>query len=209
MNPDSEHTNRKRFLELISAAKKGNAAPLNQFLKRLYQSKRHSLVRLTQSEAEAEECFQAAVAKFWIKCVEGGKQLPAVNIEGYIYRMAQFYCIDQKRKQSSRKVESKNVLNLENDEHVSEDMRIEMEVLEEERLFELKKAALQKAIKKLSTNCQRLYKAEQDGEMKNIEELQTILGFKEKRRVSVLRYECKERLKVLAAAEYERLRKND
>jgi len=205
MKKDSENTKQQDFLQFIQAARTGDEEPLNTFFKQLYEKGKHSLLRLTESADEAEEYFQAATAKFWEKCVHGNKELPGTNVEGYIYAMARFHYIDQQRKQSKRQVISNDVIPLENRMELSDTLRTDMELKEDQEVWKRQQKALRLAIKTLSENCQNLFKAILENGIEKTKELQAALGFETPRQVSILRYECNKRLKVIAAAEYERL----
>jgi len=196
-------TQQAQFLELLQQAKEGKSAPLNHFFKKLYEKGKISLLQLAKSEVQAEEYFQAAVTKFWTQCVEGKKALPNSNIEGYIYSMAKFHCIDQMRKQNRTKVDSTEVSILVNTTALSENMIVSIDQTDEAEIKQLRQNVMHQMIKQLSENCQRLFKAILEDGIEKPKQLMAHLGLKEVRRVSVLKHECYKRLRVLTAAALE------
>ncbi|MEN0046498.1 MAG: sigma-70 family RNA polymerase sigma factor [Bacteroidota bacterium] len=203
MSKNDLPTQQAQFLELLQQAKAGNTTPLNRFFKKLYEKGKVSLLKLTKSEELAEEYFQVAVTKFWTQCVEGKKALPNSNIEGYIYSMARFHCIDQMRKQSRQKVDSKDTSTLANQTNLSENMVVSVDQTEEAELQQLRRTVMYQMIKQLSENCQKLFKAILEESIEKPKQLMIHLGLKEVRRVSVLKHECYKRLRVLTAAALE------
>jgi RNA polymerase sigma factor (sigma-70 family) len=188
-----------QFVELLEQARSGNTVPLNQFFKKLYQKGKASLLPITKSETKAEECFQAAVTKFWLNCVEGEKPLPKSNVEGYIYSMAKFYCIDEMRKQQRSKTDVQDMALHSNKLAFSEPPTATIDQLEEIKLQTLRQKIIRATIEQLSPNCQRLFQVMLEEGIDKPKQLMTHLGLKEVRRVSVLKHECTKRLKVLTA----------
>lgn len=203
MSKNDQPTQQVQFLDFLQQAQEGNPTPLNQFFEKLYQKGKVSLLQLTKSEEKAEEYFQAAVTKFWTQCVEGKKALPNSNIEGYIYSMAKFHCIDQMRKQNRNKIDSEDTSTLANKTALSENMIVSIDQSDEEELKQLRRSVMHQMIKQLSDNCQRLFKAILEEGIEKPKQLMTHLGLQEVRRVSVLKHECYKRLRVLTAAALE------
>lgn len=201
-------TNSERFALLLAAAKVGDDKGLNIFFKELYEKGKVGLVRLAGSTVDAEEHFQAAVQKFWENCVIGAKPLPAKNIEGYIFSIARFNCIDQHRKNRKQSHFPSGDRAIESNPNLVTHMQTNLELEEETAFQNHKKTAMHRAIQKLSDNCQRLYRAILEDGVEKAKDLQQVLGMKEVRRVSVLKYECEKRLKILAARELKVLLSN-
>lgn len=201
----SSKTTNDQFADLVASAQKGDAVPLNQFLKSLYQKGKHSLLSLTHSETDAEEYFAIAVAKFWEKFVIGKSPLPKTNISGYIYTMAKFLCLDEKRSGSKIKVVAPIEGAVENKPQLAEDPRFARDFQEEDQREQLRKEAFQRGLAKLGKNCQQLFRTILEKGLEKPRELFSVLGLKNARAVTVLRYECTKQLKVKAALELELL----
>lgn len=196
----SKTTTNEQFQELIRDAKAGRPESLNTFLQDLYQKGKRNLLKLTRSETEAEEHFSAAVARFWVEFVNGDRPLPKANIEGYIYTMARFMCIDQHRKKSKLRVVS--------DEETlaqSADQGPPPDQFSEEDRAGIKKEAFERARVKLSDKCQQLFNVIIEQGVEKSREIYSLLGLEDARSATVLRYDCTRRLKVLAALELELL----
>ncbi|MEM1326200.1 MAG: sigma-70 family RNA polymerase sigma factor [Bacteroidota bacterium] len=204
MNKRDTPTQQAAFESWIRAAQEGDATALNHFFEQLYERGKASLLSLTKSEAQAEEYFQAAVAKFWLNCVEGEKTLPKSNIEGYIYSIAKFYCIDQLRKQQRTKIQSTDTSMFANQAAFSEYPPFSIDQLEAAELQQKRRTIMHQMIQQLSANCQRLFKAILEDGIEKPKELRVHLGLSEVRRVSVLKHECYKRLRVLTAAALEK-----
>lgn len=205
MQEKNTKTNQADFLALLNTAQNGNGLPLNQFFEQLYRRKKVGLLKLAGSEDLAKECFQVAVSEFWEKCVKAEQQLPNSNIEGYIYSMARFNCIDRQRKAKKYRTVSDDVAGLERNVNLMTAGKNPLEIQEEANAENLKTVSLHKAIKRLSEKCQQLFKAILEEGLTSAKDLQQVLGLADQRRVAVLQYECKKRLKVLATAELKQL----
>lgn len=197
----------EQFSELITKAKRGEVQELHRFLRQLYQNGKQSLLSLSGSEADAEEYFAGAVAKFWEQFVLGDRALPDTNIGGYIYTMAKFKCLDHKRKTAKIKITSPLEPETINRKELSENPRLESEHTTEAAAENRRREALQRAIKRLGDNCQRLFNTILETGLEKPRELFSRLGLKDARAVTVLRYECTKQLKVKAAAELESLQR--
>lgn len=196
-------TSPTQFMVLLEQARAGNSLPLNQFFQQLYIRGKGSLLTLTQSESQAEECFQTAVAKFWSQCVEGKKALPKSNIEGYIYSIAKFHYMDELRKQHRSKTHNEDVAVLANQAAHSVCMVASIDQVDAEKLEALRRTVMHQMIRQLSPNCQDLFNAILEEGIDQPKQLMKHLKLKEVRRVSVLKYECYKRLRVLSAAALE------
>lgn len=195
----------EEFEELIIQAKKGNTTKLNQFLQELYQKGKVSLLSLTKSEVDAEEYFAIAVAKFWQKFVIGDQSLPKTNIEGYIYTMAKFLCLDQKRSTTRLKIVADGDKALQERKEFSEEIKTTMELMEEENAYDRKKEAMKRGIARLGDKCQNLFKTIMEKGVEKPSQLFVMLGLENARAVTVLRYECTRQLRKKAALELELL----
>lgn len=193
----------KQFEEFITQAKKGNPTKLNQFLQELYQKGKVSLLSLTKSEVDAEEYFAIAVAKFWQKFVIGDQALPEKNIEGYIYTMAKFLCLDQKRSTTNLKIVADGDTMLKKRKEFSEEIKTTMELMEEENNYDRKREAMKRGIARLGEKCQKLFKTMMEKGIEKPSQLFVLLGLKNARAVTVLRYECTRQLRKKAALELE------
>lgn len=193
----------KQFGELITQAKQGNPTQLNQFLQELYQKGKVSLLNLTKSEVDAEEYFAIAVAKFWQKFVINNQPLPDTNIEGYIYTMAKFLCLDQKRSTTRLKIVADGDTALQERKEYSEEIKTTTELMEEENNYDRKKEAMTRGIARLSVKCQNLFKAIMEKGIEKPSKLFAMLGLENARAVTVLRYECTRQLRKKAALELE------
>ena len=195
----------KQFEAFIIQAKNGNPTKLNQFLQELYQKGKVSLLSLTKSEVDAEEYFAIAVAKFWQKFVISDQPLPEKNIEGYIYTMAKFLCVDKKRSTTRLKIVADGDTALQERKEFSEEMKTTRELMEEEHTYNRKKEAMKRGIAKLGLKCQKLFKTIMEQGIEKSSQLFGLLGLKNARAVTVLRYECTRQLKKKAALELELL----
>jgi DNA-directed RNA polymerase specialized sigma24 family protein len=135
--------------------------------------------------------------------VVGNNELPESNIGGYIYTMAKFMCLDHKRKQSKLRVVSSIEQENLNRKELAESPGMASELLEASQLEDYRRRAIDRAIKQLSDNCQRLFTAMLETGLEKPRELFAALGLKNARAVTVLRYECTKQLKVKAAVELE------
>ncbi|MCB0633491.1 MAG: hypothetical protein R2824_03040 [Saprospiraceae bacterium] len=191
----------EQFTDLIEKARNGQPKPLNDFLRDLYAKGKYSLLQLTGSETEAGEYFSLAVAKFWEKFVVGGAPLPETNVGGYIYKMAKFACLDRKR------TDSKQIGNIPMETVIAqaggptEVPKIEQEHRKEDQWESWRQEAMRKAIAKMGDKCRQLFQIILDKGLEKPRELFAILGLKDARAVTVLRYECMKQLKVKAAVE--------
>ncbi|MEL6924945.1 MAG: hypothetical protein AAFO94_12930, partial [Bacteroidota bacterium] len=163
------------------------------------------LLGLTRSEEEAREFFAMAVAKFWEKCVVGDKPLPDNNIEGYVYTMAKFLCLDHKRTNQKIIIENPEAVRLEQQSTLIDTQKPAIEYAEEQEREQLRAKALKLGIARLSDNCRKLFKAVLEDGIEKPAKLFAHLGLKNARAVTVLRYECTKSLKIKAAIELENL----
>ncbi len=200
-------TTNERFKDMIAAAKAGKPIQLNQFLRTLYVKSKQSLFNLTKSEADAEEYFAIALSKFWQKFVIGNHPLPESNIEGYIYKMAKFLCLDDMRSTTKLRVVAEDHIDTQAKERFTENIKTEMEFIAESNMETLKIKAMQQGIKRLSTNCQKLFNTIIEQGIEKSSQLFKLLDLKNARSVTILRYECTKQLKIKAALELEVLLK--
>lgn len=199
----SSKTDRAQFMIFLENARSGKPEELNQFFRQLYERGKQSLLKLTRSESEAEEVFSAAVAKFWIQFVADGKPLPDHNIEGYIYTMARFHCIDQQRRIARVRVVSDEEARLDNSQRYADTPRVMPSDADE--LAQLRSQAIQRARRELNENCQRVCVGLFDEGHHKPAALAQFLNLKDKRAATVMKYECLKRLKRAAAKHLEAL----
>lgn len=199
----------EQFSDLIEKARKGNSQPLNEFLRELYEKGKYSLLKLAGSETEAEEHFSLAIAKFWEKFVVGSAPLPDTNIAGYIYQMAKFACLDKLRGGAKRAPNTSVESAIAKDSGPAELPKTERDHYDEDLRESRRQQAMRNAIAKLGDNCRRLFQTMLEQGLEKPRELFAILGLKDARAATVLRYECTKQLKVKAAIELEVLVKGE
>lgn len=201
----STNTTREAFVEMVKKARQGEVQPLHRYLNQLYQDGKRSLLKLTGSEAEAEEYFATAIARFWEKFIHRDEPLPETNIGGYIYTMARFLCLDQKRRTTKLKITTPLEPEIINRKELAENPKIASEEQEAAARENLRRQAMQRALARLTDKCRDLFQVVLETGLEKPRELFEQLGLENARAVTVLRYDCTKQLKVKAAAELELL----
>ncbi len=197
----------EEFSRMIAAARDGDTSFFDVFFKSFSRECKSSLYHFVSSKEEAEEAFSETMYKFWKKFVVEKKALPEKNVKGYIFMMAKFYCLDQKKQKD------KEQTNLTGDveEQVKKNAKLfvvdktEKDFLEEQSLAERKQAVLRIAIGKLQEKCRRLFEYVRDHGTDRPRDLWEPLGYKNAATVRTVKAKCHRVLKLKVVAEMERL----
>lgn len=89
----------KEWIEALDLTRKGKSKAFDQQLLRAFQKvHKKALIPLVGSAEESWQVYLQAMTKFWEKYILAGNELPAKNINGYIFMMCKNAYYDRHRK---------------------------------------------------------------------------------------------------------------
>lgn len=194
----------KEFSKIVAAAQAGQPQAFNRFYKKLYKECKASLLRLVPTETEAEDAFSEVMYKFWNKFIVEGDPLPQSNVEGYIFTMAKFYCINHQKASKKHNISTEDKLDFEKQLN-SIEHKTKADFWQEQLQEDNYQTALKSGIKKLCKSCQDLFIYMLKTGKDKPRDMWQALGYKNVGTMRSKKSQCSKKLKIKVSVELDLL----
>lgn len=191
--------NTNLYTLLLKIIQEENHTSFSLFFSKLYEKISPGLHKLTKSRAAAKEIFVDVMTKFWVRFIIQKQELPR-NITNYIFTMCRHAWIENQKKANRFRNEFELLGNLDNglQYHVEDNKNL----IEKERLDNLKKNAFTKAVDKLTGKCKEIFIQHIENKTK-LKDLWKPMGFLNYQGLVQTNYRCNKKLIKMVYQEYE------